>query len=198
MTAEEKDQRFLAKITEFRILYEKDKTNDYYLIQYLGSILDYIERGSEGFLSELGRTTLALNIGEIYRRLTTAAEDESIKKLPQKDLVRFCLYMTDAYAVVVMFAGMIDNCIEIPAFLDLHPLPDYITGDFIELQKKAEELRGQFKSIMDKYSQYLEGKYRTIYNSEKQKGFVKPIFNDYHINTGSGLPKELAEAKECK
>jgi hypothetical protein len=192
------EQKFLDKITEFRILYEKDKTNDYYLIQYLGSILDYIERSSGGFLSDLGRMTLSINIGEIHRKLITAAEDANIKKLPQKDLVRFCLYMTDAYAVVVMFAGMVDNCIEIPTFLELHPLPDYVKDDLLDLQKKTEELRGQFKSIMDKFSQYLEGKYRTIYNGEKQKGFVKPIFNEYHINTGSGLPKELAEARECK
>jgi hypothetical protein len=51
---------------------------------------------------------------------------------------------------------------------------------------------------MDKYSQLLEGKYRTIYNEEKHKGFVKQIFSSYHIEKGSGMPKNLQDARECK
>ncbi len=192
------EQKLIDKMIEFRNLYERDKSNDFYLIQYIASILDYIEREHTGFMSDLGRQTLSINVGEIHKRLVTAAEDENVKKLPQKDLVRFCLYMTDAYACCVMFNGMVDTAIEIPTFLDLHHFPEYIMDDLIDLQKKVEQLIGQFKSIMDKYSQYLEGKYRTIFNDEKHKGFVKPIFNSYHINTGNGLPKGLAEAKECK
>ena len=198
MTTEENATALISKITEYRILYEKDKTNDYFFIQYLSYILDYIERGSEGFLTELGHMSLSIDIGSVYKRLTDAAKDETVKKLPQKDLVRLCLYMTNAFAVVVMFAGMIETCIEIPAFLDNHPLPDYVKDDFIELQKKAEPMIDHFKTIMDTYSKHLQDKYRTIYNTEKQKGFIKPIFTHQQFNTGGGLPAGLKDAKECK
>jgi hypothetical protein len=52
---------------------------------------------------------------------------------------------------------------------------------------------------MDGYSQSLEGKYRTIYNEEKTKGFVKQIFGTQVVSSkGAFMPNELKNARECK
>jgi hypothetical protein len=192
------DKKFIDKIVGFRILYEKDKTNDYYFIQYIASILDYIERSSNGFLTDLGRLSLSTNIGHIHKRMTECIDKDG-KKISQRDLIRFCLYMTDAYACCVMYKGMIEVYKESDTgFIELHPLlPTYILGDFIEYEDKATELVSHFKSIMDTYSKMLEGKYKTIFNDEKHKGFVKQIFNTFEVNT-QFRPKEIENARECK
>ena len=199
------EQKFIDKMVEFRILYEKDKTNDYYFIQYVASILDYIERQYNGFLTDLGRLSLSTNIGHIHKRMTecidkaNAERYKGAKKISQRDLIRFCLYMTDAYACCVMYKGMIEVYKESDTgFMEIHPLlPTYILGDFIEYEDKATELISHFKSIMDTYSKMLEGKYKTIYNDEKHKGFVKQIFNTFEVNN-TFRPKEIENARECK
>jgi hypothetical protein len=191
------DEELIARIVEFRLLYENDKTNDFYLIQYLASVLDYIEREHTGFLTDLGRKSLSIDIGDIHKRMMECVERNI--KIAQKDLVRFCLYMTNAYAVAVMFKGMSEVSLEPNSvFFENHPLPELIINDVKDLSLKSDDLIHQFKSIMDKYSQLLEGKYRTIYNEEKHKGFVKQIFSSYHIEKGSGMPKNLQDARECK
>lgn len=191
LTAEEK---LLNRVMEFRLLTQKDVTNDYYFLQYLGTILDYIERDHKGCLSDLGRIVLAFNVSPTYQKFVDK------EKVSQKELVRFCLYMTNCYAVCFLFKGMAEVYKEnSEGFMKLHPLPTYILGDIFEYEDRAFDLVDKFKTIMDKYSQSLEGKYRTIYNEEKIKGFVKQIFGTQVVSSkGSFMPSELQNAKECK
>jgi len=192
LTAEEK---LFNRVVEYRLLTQKDITNDYYFLQYLGTILDYIERDHKGCLTDLGRMSLAVNVSPIYQKFVEGKE-----KVTQKELVKFCLYMTNCYAVCVLFKGMVEVYKENDeGFMKLHPLPTYILGDLIEYEDRAFELVDKFKKIMDSYSQSLEGKYRTIYNEEKIKGFVKQIFGTQVVSSkGSFMPNELKNAKECK
>ena len=188
------EQKLLDRVVEYRLLTQKDLTNDYYFIQYLGTILDYIERDHKGCLTELGRMSLAVNIMPIYTKFVEGKE-----KVTQKELVKFCLYMTNSYAVCVLFKGMVEVYKEQPInFAELHPLPTYILDDIVKFEDRAFDLVGKFKKIMDGYSQSLEGKYRTIYNEEKHKGFVKQIFSVQVINQSSFKPTEIENAKECK
>ena len=186
--------KFVERIIELRGMYEKDKTNDWVLIQYLGSIMDYFEKDHSGLLSDLGRQSLALDIGTIYKRILPTENG----KYPQKDLVRFCIYSTNAYAVCVMFIGMVEVAYEENSkFFDLHPLlPEATKEDLKELQEKSKVLLGQFKQLMDKFSPLLVEKYRNIYNEEKTKGFIKPIFTPKITIGKSGLPNDLRNAKE--
>lgn len=190
---DEKAEYFLQRIIEFKNLFDRNNTNDYYYIQYVASLLDYIERGSSGFLTDLGRMTLSLDINSIHLRLK--------EKLCQKDLVRFCLYMTDSYACTVMFIGMCETAFEFKdQFFENHPLPSGVIEDFKMLSAKAIDLKEQYKSIMDRFSQMLDVKHKTIYNEEKVKAFVKQIFANTHIQMGNSLfrPAELDNAKEVK
>jgi hypothetical protein len=139
--------------------------------------------------------SLAVNVAPIYQKFVDNKE-----KVTQKELVRFCLYMTNCYAVCVLFKGMVEVYKEnTEGFIKLHPLPNYILDDFTKFEDRAFGLVDKFKKIMDGYSQSLEGKYRTIYNEEKIKGFVKQIFATHIISSkGSFIPNELKNAKECK
>jgi hypothetical protein len=53
------------------------------------------------------------------------------------------------------------------------------------------------KQVLDIYTKYLDGKYIKIFNEEKNKGFIKPIFDDA-IKVKTDLPTGLKEAKEMK
>jgi hypothetical protein len=199
MTEETKEptleEKLLNRVVEYRLLTQRDLTNDYYFLQYLGTILDYIERDHTGCLTDLGRMSLAVNVAPIYQKFAEGKE-----KVTQKELVRFCLYMTNCYAVCVLFKGMVEVYKENDeGFMKLHPLPTYILGDLIEYEDRAFDLVDKFKKIMDTYSQSLEGKYRKIYNEEKIKGFVKQIFGTEVVSSkGSFIPSELKNAKEVK
>jgi hypothetical protein len=139
--------------------------------------------------------SLAVNVAPIYQKFVEGKE-----KVSQKELVRFCLYMTNCYAVCVLFKGMVEVYKEnTEGFITLHPLPNYILDDFKAYEDRAFDLVDKFKKIMDTYSQSLEGKYRKIYNEEKIKGFVKQIFGTQVVSSkGSFIPSELKNAKECK
>jgi hypothetical protein len=193
------DEEFIEKIITLRILYDRDETNDFYLLQYMASILDYVERKSGGFLTSLGWKTMEINIQYIYGIL-----DENLKNgdktLPQKDLTRFCLYMTNCFAITVLLKGMIEIAFEENSeFLVNNPLPTLVVDDLKVLSEKCTTLIPQFKSIMDKYSLHLKDKYRSIYNQAKHRGFVKQLFNTQRIETGGVYkPSEIMNARECK
>lgn len=185
----------IDKVVEFYNLFHKDEANDYYFIQYLSTVLDYIERDSKGCLTELGRMSLAVNIMPIYQKLAGQVESE---KVTQKELVKFCLYMLNSYATCVLYKGMVEVYKEHPLnFSELHPLPYYILDDMLKIEDRVFGLVDKFKKILDHYSQSLEGKYRSIFNEEKHKGFVKQIFSFQVIGSaGKFMPNELKNAKE--
>lgn len=185
-----------SKLTELRTLTYNDTTNDYWFIQYLGHILDHIERDASGCLTELGQSILKLDIGVINSRLQVSKGEE----LPQKELVKFCLYMTNAYSICVLFKGMTELVKEPNSkFLENHSFPDYISNDFEELGNRAYILIDQFKKILDAHTKLLKDRYRTVYNSEKLNQFVKQIFLPSIVQSSSGgMPSGLQNARECK
>jgi len=187
------EDAFFNNMIKFKILFDRDHSNDYYYIQYIASVLDYIERFSNGFLTDLGRQSLSLDVSAIHARLTQS-------EVKQKDLVRFCLYMTDAYAVSVMFIGMNEVANELgETFFKNNPLTKEIIDDFTMLAEKANTLKDQYKMIMDKFAPLMDSKHKSLYNEEKHKAFVKQIFAEMRVETGSSFrPSDLQNAREVK
>ena len=187
---------YLNKVIEYRILTKKDETNDYYFIQYLGTILDYIERDYKGCLSEKGQMSLALNISLTFDKLTKG------ELIEQKELVRFCLNLTFSYAVCVLFCGMVQVYKDEKTkdgFVKQNPLPQYVLDDLLLYEEKAFGLVENLKKVLDTYAKFLEGEYRKIYNEEKHLGFYKQIFNSQYISSrNSFMPNELRNAVEMK
>jgi hypothetical protein len=187
--------RLMNTCCELKVLCDSDKKNDYFFLQYLGSILDFIERSSKGCLTDNGRSSLKIDISPIFVRLK--GEIELGHTLPQKDLVRFCLYMTFAFAVCVLFKGMAELSKEEGCVL-LESLPIPVQNDFADLSERVEPLVVNFKKILDFYSGHLNAKYRKIYNEEKREGFLKPIFTEQIISNTEGRPSDIKNAKEFK
>jgi hypothetical protein len=183
---------FLTKIVEYRSIYNEDKTNDYPFFIYIASIMNYIESHNGGCLTELGLQSLLLDISPFIAKIQTGEP-----KLPQKDLVRFCLNQVNSFAVTVLIKGMIEYSKEDLKFFETNDLPEFIKTDFAEIEEKVNKLMPILKQVLDIYTKYLDGKYIKIFNEEKNKGFIKPIFDDA-IKVKTDLPTGLKEAKEMK
>ena len=189
------DDELIDKIVAFKLLYNRDTSNDYYFIQYITSLLDYIERNAGGFLTELGWSTIEMNIQYILDTFNSKPDS-----LSQQELTKFCLYMTNCFAACYLFIGMIEIAYEENSeFFEHNKLPSFIIIQLKELQEKCRTLTPQFKLLLDKFTPLLKGEYRSIYNQAKHKGFVKQIFNCERIETGKTYkPTEIINARECK
>lgn len=183
-------EELLSKIVELKHLVKEDITNDFYYLQYLSLILNYLEEHNKGLLTENGKKILDFNIGEIYQRFTDTTDKE---KLSQKDLTRFCLYFMIGYAVVILFRGMVCLSKEQPKFFEL--LPTFIDEEELKtLQERADILSPQFKKILDIYTALLVPKYKKVFETERRTAFLKPIFNPTPIKIGE-LPTNMGTAK---
>ena len=191
-----KKNEFLTEMVRFRELNEKDLTNDYYFIQYMASILNYAEYHNDGCLSKVGMQSLEMNISPINEKLKVAIEKQA--DLPQKDLVRFCLYILNSYATGVLVIGLFELARTEPTYKE--SFPETIMEDFEKSNDRVALLVPKFKQLLDTYSQLLKDKYRTIFNEEKVQGFIKPIFNKSikDIEVGTSRPIEIVDAKEMK
>jgi hypothetical protein len=191
-----KREKFTLDMIMYRGIYEQNTTNDHPFFLYLGSILNYIESHNGGSLTELGMKSLQLDISDFILHL----QEGGFNKLHQKELVRFLLNILNSYAVCVLATGLLEFAKTNDTFFELNPFPSAIRDDFPALQEKALDLIPKLKQVLDAYTTYLEPKYRTIFNQEKTKGFVKQIFNDSVVKLGSkSFPmNDVANSKEMK
>ena len=160
----------LYRVIEYRLLTEKELNNDYYFINYLGSILDYIERDHNGCLTEFGKMSLELNITPIYCKLTGQVESE---KVSQNEMVQFCLYMSNASDVCERFKHIIKLYKEnTDVFTVDSALPDCVLNDFTKYEDRVVNMTDLFKKVTDAYITCLGPKHTSVYNEEKSKSFL--------------------------
>jgi hypothetical protein len=190
--AETDRTRFYADIVLNRTLYNEDKTNDYTFFLYIASLMNYIESHNGGCLTELGLQSLRIDISPFIARIQAGDP-----KLSQKDLIKFCLNQVNSYAVAILIKGMIEYSKEEPKFFEVNNFPEYVVNDFTEIAERLDKLLPILKQVLDIYTKYINGKYIKIFTEEKNKGFVKPIFDDA-IRVKSNLPASLKDAKEMK
>jgi hypothetical protein len=188
--------KFLTEMVRFRELNEKDLTNDYYFIQYMASILNFAEYHNDGCLTKVGMQCLELDVNPINDKIKVAMENKT--DLPQKDLVRFCLYILNSYATSILIMGLFELAQTETIYKD--SFPEAIVKDFEKSNDRVVSLVPKFKDLLDTYSNLLKDKYRTIFNEEKVNGFVKPIFNKTieGIQVGNSRPNDVVDAKEMK
>ena len=195
---EKEKEEYIRKMMEFKLLYQRDKTNDYYLLLYISSILDYTERRAKGCITDKGRALLNHNVNIYIDKIKDCIVDgkydnDKIKKAPiQKDITRLTLYMVISYALCFLMKGMSDVANE-PESVLLDDFPDEFKGDFEELGEKSVNLIPKFKQILDHYTTLLKGEYRKIFMEERNAGFVKPIFATVTTQTNS-RPESLKDA----
>ena len=186
--------RLRHQMISFKNLNDMDTTNDYYFLQYLGAILDYLERGCKGCLTDNGKSILSIDVSKILDKFLTY---QNRTTLPQKDLTRFCLYMTFAYAICILFKGVYEVANE-PASGLFNELPSGVADDFDKLHNRIDPLLETINQVLNQYVPKLNQKYRSIYDEEKNNGFIKPIFSPKIISSEHNRPSEITNAKQMK
>lgn len=193
-TANADKEDYKNKMIACRALWLENETNDYPFFLYIASIMDFIEYHNKGCLTELGTASLKVDISGFINSIMTE------QKLTQKELVRFLLNILNSYAVSVLCKGMIEFAKSEPKFFEVNEFPNYMieNNDFEKISLKLESIIPALKKALDLYTPSVQGKYIKIFNEEKVKGFVKPIFEFDGVKIRSGLPNNLANAKEMK
>lgn len=195
---EKEKEEYIRKMLEYKILYDRDKSNDYYFLLYISSILDYTERRSGGCITDKGKSLLNQNVNLYIEKVKECIVDgkydeKKIRKtLIQKDITKLTLYMVVCYALSFLMKGMSDVANE-PESIMLDDFPDEYKSDFEELGNKSVDLIPKFKQILDHYSQLLKGEYRQTFMEERNAGFVKPIFSTIRSQSDS-RPDNLKDA----
>jgi hypothetical protein len=184
---------FLNKLVEYRIQYNEDKSNDYFLFLYLASILNYNEAHNGGCLTEVGMMSLQVNIA---RTLSKLIEKDLNNKIDQQELVRFCLNLLNSYTVCILSKGMFEIAKEEEGFFNAYEFPDTIRSEFDELNKTVTELLPTLKTLLDTYTVYMNAEHKKIFNLQKNNGFYKQIFNASSCKIGGMSGVE--NAVECK
>lgn len=193
-TANADKEDYKNKMIACRALWLENETNDYPFFLYIASIMDFIEYHNKGCLTELGTASLKVDISGFINSIMTE------QKLTQKELVRFLLNILNSYAISVLCKGMIEFAKSEPKFFEVNEFPNYMieNNDFEKISLKLESIIPALKKALDLYTPSVQGKYIKIFNEEKVKGFVKPIFEFDGVKIRSGLPNNLANAKEMK
>lgn len=185
--------KFLGEMVGYRQLYSEDTSNDYIYFLYMASIMNYVEFHNGGCLSEWGMKSLALDIS-MYITLIQTGEP----KLAQKDLVKFLLNLLNSYASTILGIGLIEFSREDPIkFFELNEFPTLVREDFKLLEETGKPMIDRLKKVIDAYCSLLNAKHKTIFNEEKRKGFIKPIFAEDTQFIKSKMPSNLENAKLC-
>ena len=182
---------FKSKMLEYRTIWLEDETNDYPFFLYMASIMNFIEFHNRGCLTELGMLSLKVDISGFINNLMNN------QKVTQKELLKFLLNILNSYAVSILCKGMIEFSKEEPKFFEVNSFPEFMVenNDFEKITLKLETIIPALKKALDTYTPSVDGKYVKIFNEEKVKGFVKPIFEFDGVKIRSGIPNNIQNAK---
>lgn len=165
------EPNMLYKICENRLLSQDNLDNDYYFIRYLGYVLKYVERKNQNSITDFGLKSLELNITAIYTKFVNESQEE--EKVTQKELIKFCLYMSNANKI----CEKMENIIALykqdkNTFTRNSKLPDCVLNDFIRFEDRIHNLAIMFNKIADGYSDSLGSKHKTVYNKKQTLSFA--------------------------
>jgi hypothetical protein len=191
--ADENRANFLHQLVEYRIQYNEDKSNEYFLFLYLASILNYIEAHNGGCLSEVGMMSLKVNIAGTLSKIM---EKDENNKIDQQELVRFCLNLLNSYTVCILTKGMFEIAKENDNFFNAYEFPDTIRSEFDELEKTITDLLPTLKSLLITYTIHMDAEHKKVFNLQKNNGFYKQIFTASACKIG-GM-KGVENAIECR
>lgn len=161
------DPNILYKIFEYRLLSESSLDSDYFFIQYLAYILTYIERDC---ITDFGFKSVEFNIKPVVEKFRGEYTKEQVT---QKDLIHFCLYMSNSNKICQNFLIKISlykqNKDE---FRNDSKLPDCVLDDFIRFEDRICNLSTMFNKVVESYSDCLGPKHKSIYNTDKHRSFL--------------------------
>ena len=164
------EPNMLYKIFQRRLLTEDNIDNDYYFIRYLAYILKYTERKNYNRITYFGLKSIELNIMPIYTKLVNEFQEE---KVTQNELIKFCLYMSNANKICEEMKNVITLYKQDKnGFRQNSKLPDCVLYDFIRFEDRIYKLSIMFNKIAEEYSDCLGTKHKYIYNQDKTISFL--------------------------
>jgi hypothetical protein len=181
------EPNMLYKIFELRLLSEDNLDNDAYFIQYLAYILKYIERKNKNknsiavldlkynehknSITYFGLKSVEFDVGHVYKKFVNESQKE--EKVTQNELIKFCLYMSNANKICEKMENIIALYKQDKNTFRRHSkLPDCVLNDFISFEDRIHNLSILFKKIADGYSDSLSPKHTIAYNQQKTKSFL--------------------------
>lgn len=163
------DPNMIYKISEYRMLVEDNLDNDYNFILYLAHILKCIETKHE-FITKFAIKSLQFNISPT---LCKFRDEDSSEKVSQRELLHFCLYMTNCNKICDKMLNKISLYKQDKAgFKKQNKLPDCVLDDFIRFEDKINILGPIYKKVAETYDTCLQGKYQSLYNNNKNASFL--------------------------
>lgn len=97
----------------------------------------------------------------------------------------------------ILFKGVYEVANE-PVSGLFNKLPSGVADDFDKLHNRIDPLLETINQILNQYVPKLNQKYRSIYDEEKNNGFIKPIFSPKIISSEQYRPSEITNAKQMK
>ncbi len=190
----ENQQKRVELIMGWKDEIDKEPENDYYLFQFICSVLDLC--GEKDFLTENGKKMLGSNPSADITILQECPLDDKKRlklKKYQQAFIRYALYLTIIYVAGELFIGFV-FALDLPEqerFVKYFPPP---LMEYLKTQKeRIEAILPMIKSILDTMLGRLTDKYAKIFNQEKRIMFEKDIYKtELHIPTE--IPEEANNA----
>lgn len=190
----ENQQKRVDAIMEWKDEIDKEPVNDYFLFQFISSVLDLC--GEKDFLTKNGKKLLSSNPSADITILQECPNDDKKRlklKKYQQAFIRYGLYLTIIYVAGELFIGFV-LALEQPEqerFIKYFPPP---LMEYLKTQKeRITEILPMIKSILDAILGRMTDKYAKIFNQEKRGLFEKDIYTtELHIPTE--IPEEAFDA----
>lgn len=190
----ENQQKRVDAIMEWKGEIDKEPVNDYFLFQFICSVLDLC--GEKDFLTANGKKLLGSNPSVDITILQECPIDDKKRlklKKYQQAFIRYGLYLTIIYVAGELFIGFVLG-LEQPEqerFIKYFPPP---LMEYLKTQKeRIEAILPMIKSILDAILGRMTDKYAKIFNQEKRVMFEKDIYTtELHIPTE--IPEEAFDA----
>lgn len=168
--------------------WKQHKGDDFFLFQFIASIMDLIEFKDKCCLTDDGRNML------LYTGLNDALKAGNETKEQKQDVFKATLYLFIGYTLSVLYIGFLQTKNN-GGNADLW---EQIPCDVYEVMEEVkEELFSKmkvYKGLLEHLTKSLDENYAKLFNTEKRRVFNRDLFNNPVIELGDEVP-ELTEIK---
>jgi hypothetical protein len=155
-----------------------NKTDDYFLFQFIGSILDLVDFKDKCCLTDNGRNML------LYSGFNKALKEGNKTDEQKKEAFKATLYLFIGFTLSVLFVGFMGT----KEIEENKALWEHIPNDVLELMDEVKELLKHklpvYKGLLEHLTKCLDEEYAVIFNREKRAVFNRDIFNEPVITLG--------------
>lgn len=161
----------VAEIVKFKELVDANETNDFYLFQFIGKVLEL--SGEQGVLTPIGFRILENNLPDDLKVINDEFLTFNYRKdFPQqKPLIRAVLYLTIAFNISLLFGGWVNMSLKDCDLLQA--LKDYL----VKIEQRSSKLLPLLDAHLKKLIEGLTDEYAKSFDTIKRSCFTKDLFH---------------------